>query len=132
MKRRRMKRTISGNSNSPYTVTDIDVLLVLERVVQGLGGPPLRRAGVLEPVDDVGEVQRAAALARVEVVELLHEADHLLARGVLVLGEPLLQARDLVLGVEGRADARLAGRQDGPGQRRRSVEALGQTKSLPS
>ena len=92
-------------------VADVHVLLVLEGVVQGLGGPALGGAGVLEPVDDVGEVQGPPAFARVQAVQLAHVAHHLLARGVLVVLEPLLQAGDLVLRVEGGSDPRLAGHQ---------------------
>ena len=106
-------RQAGGGQRRGVAVADVHVLLVLEGVVQGLAGAALRGAGVLEPVDDVGEVQRAAAFARVQVVQLAHVAHHLLARRVLVVLEPLLQPRDLVLGVERGPDAGLAGGQDG-------------------
>ena len=79
-------------------------VLVLAHHVTATVGPALRGTRILEPVDDVGEVKRLAAPARLERVELIEEHDHLLAARVLVLGEPPVEPRDFVFRVKGSPD----------------------------
>lgn len=73
-----------------------------------LGLSPLdRSSGILEPVNDVVDVQRLLPLPGLEPVE---DADVLLdleARGVIVLGKPGLQLRDLVFRIKANPHPRL-------------------------
>lgn len=56
-------------------------------------GPLLRRPGILEPVHDVVRVQRFSAAARLQGVQLDDVVLYLLARRMLILGEPALKTR---------------------------------------
>lgn len=70
-------------------------------------GPLLRGPRVLEPVDDVINVQGLPVASRLQRVELTHVVLDLLARRVLVLAEPALESRQLEFRVKARAHARL-------------------------
>ena len=63
-------------------------------------GPLDRCSGILEPVNDVVDIQRLLPLPGLEPVEDADVLLHLEARGVIVLGKPGLQLRDLVFRIE--------------------------------
>lgn len=89
------------------------VVLLVAAVLADVAGPPgahpgravavdpsvlvplLCGPGVLEPVDDVVDVQGLPVPPRLQGVELVHVVLYLLPRGVLVLAEPALKSRQL-------------------------------------
>ena len=67
-----------------------------------------RGSGILEPVNDVVDVQRLLPFPGLQPVEGAHIVLHLEARGVVVLRKPRLQFGDLVFWIKANPHPRLA------------------------
>lgn len=63
-------------------------------------GSLLRSSGILEPVHNVVRIQRFPTAARLQGIQFRNVVLYLLARRMLILGEPALETRQLELRVE--------------------------------